>query len=114
MLARYGPRITAVVLLLTGTYLAWYWYPAATGGQASAGSAAVLTGFAATVSGWIQGHTTLIAVLASAAVVAVVTLAVRHRVRTRRDTDPSDGSSREAQADCCSPEASPAPTTPDL
>ena len=29
-LARHGPRVTAVVLLLTGAYLAWYWYPAAT------------------------------------------------------------------------------------
>lgn len=31
VLARYGPRITAGVLLVTGAYLAWYWYPAATG-----------------------------------------------------------------------------------
>ncbi|MBR7502627.1 cytochrome c biogenesis protein CcdA, partial [Mycobacterium tuberculosis] len=27
-LARYGPRVTAAVLILTGAYLAWYWYPA--------------------------------------------------------------------------------------
>lgn len=31
ILARHGTRVTAVVLIATGAYLAWYWLPAATG-----------------------------------------------------------------------------------
>lgn len=81
-IARHGPRVTAVVLLLTGVYLTWYWYPAATSDAPSAtGRAGGLTGLSATVSGWIQGRTTLLGVIAAAAVLLVLTLGVLNRRR---------------------------------
>ena len=46
ILARHGTRVTAVVLIATGAYLAWYWLPAATGHTASGGN--LLTGWSAT------------------------------------------------------------------
>jgi cytochrome c biogenesis protein CcdA len=98
-LARHGPRVTAVVLLLTGTYLAWYWYPAATSdAPTTAGRAGGLPGLSATVSGWIQGRTTLLGAFAAAAALLVLTLGVarrRRRVRSQVVTascsDTADG-----------------------
>ncbi|EGX57718.1 cytochrome c biogenesis protein transmembrane region [Streptomyces zinciresistens K42] len=81
-LARYGPRITAAVLLVTGAYLAWYWYPAATNGTVST-SGGGLARFSASVSTWVQAHTTLLAVLAAIVVLAVTALALCHRIRSR-------------------------------
>lgn len=80
-LARYGPRITAAILVVTGLYLAWYWYPAATG--AASGRTASLTPLSATASTWIQAHTTAIAIAAALTVVAVVVLVLRQRIINR-------------------------------
>lgn len=57
-LARQGNRITASILILTGAYLTWYWYPAATGRPAQADA---LTGLSAAATSWIQTHQGLIA-----------------------------------------------------
>jgi cytochrome c-type biogenesis protein len=112
-LARYGPRVTAAVLVATGAYLAWYWYPAATNGTATASRAGGLARFSATVSTWVQAHSTLIALIAAAAVLLVAALAVRHRLRSRnrdRHTTPArHGDSGKAGTDCCTPEAAPQP-----
>lgn len=84
-IARYGPRITAVVLLLTGAYLAWYWYSAATSdGATTASSASGLTRLSATASEWVQGRTTPIAVVALIAALAVIAMAGRSRALRRR------------------------------
>lgn len=84
-LARYGPRITAVVLLLTGAYLAWYWYPAATSDTpATTGRTGGLTSLATDVSNRVEGHTTLVAVLATVAILVVAAAAVRARFQDRR------------------------------
>jgi cytochrome c biogenesis protein CcdA len=83
-LARYGPRITAIVLLATGGYLTWYWYPAASGGQLSTGRAGGLSDVSASTSHWMQAHTTVIAMIALLAVLAATALALRHRSRGRQ------------------------------
>lgn len=63
-LARFGPRATGALLLITGVYLAWYWYPAASSNQfAGTGGPSGLTRVSAVVSSWIQGHTTAFAVV---------------------------------------------------
>lgn len=93
-LARYGPRASAVVLLTTGAYLVWYWYPAATStGPTSTGRGGTLTALSAAVSGWLQGHPILIAVsavLAVLAALAVIAMAGRRRGRTSPPAVPAD------------------------
>jgi len=98
-LARYGTRITAGVLAITGAYLAWYWYPAATSDSPTAtGRAGGLTELSAAVSDWIQGHTTLIAVMAVVTVLLVTAWGLRSYSHSR----PSPESSAAAQvSDCC-------------
>lgn len=87
-LARYGPNVTAVVLVLTGVYLTWYWYPAATGEALPSGRTDVVATVSATVSGWLQGHTGLIAGLSIAAVLLVLLIGILYRRRrtTKRKT----------------------------
>lgn len=46
-LPRYGPRVTAAVMVVTGAYLAWYWYPTATNGATTASSSGGLARFSA-------------------------------------------------------------------
>lgn len=102
--ARYGNRITAVVLMVTGAYLAWYWLPAATGsGSRSTG----VNGVSTTAANWLQDHTAGVAWLSAAAVLTVIAVGVLHRYRTRTthsrnntaitDTPLSDSST----GDCC-------------
>ncbi len=81
-LARYSGRVSAAVLILTGAYLAWYWYPAAVHGSSANGNG--LAKASATASAWINGHTTLIAILSATVVTAVTVLAVRYRLRVSR------------------------------
>lgn len=81
MIARYGPRVTAAVLVATGAHLAWYWYPTATNGTAT--SSGGLARFSATVSTWIQAHTILVAVSAAIIGLAVTARVLRHRLRSR-------------------------------
>ncbi|MCP3818844.1 cytochrome c biogenesis protein CcdA [Streptomyces sp. A3M-1-3] len=111
-LARHGTRITAAVLVLTGAYLAWYWYPAATGGPATATPGGGLATWSATATAWIQGHTITIAVTALAVVLAVTAAALRHRRRPARHAAPT-GAAPLAEADCCPPQPVPTPAAPD-
>ncbi|GAB3662965.1 cytochrome c biogenesis CcdA family protein [Nocardioides korecus] len=108
MVARYGNRITAVVLLVTGAYLAWYWLPAATGdGSRSTG----VTRLSTTAADWLQEHTAAVAWLSVTAVVTVVVVGVLHRYRSRgrnvangtaiMETPGSDATAEN----CCTPEA---------
>ncbi|WP_019873231.1 cytochrome c biogenesis CcdA family protein [Sporichthya polymorpha] len=82
-LARHGTRISAAVLVLTGAYLAWYWYPAATGGTSNGLG---LGAFSITVSTWLQAHTTTVATLAALTVLAVTAVALHHRLRAASAT----------------------------
>lgn len=108
--SRYGTRITAVVLLVTGAYLGWYWLPAATGdGSRSTG----MTRVSAAAADWLKEHTAGVAWLSIAAVLTVIAVGVLHRYRTRAaqsvnnhtstDTPLSDSST----GDCCAPDAGP-------
>ncbi|GDY33530.1 cytochrome c biogenesis CcdA family protein [Gandjariella thermophila] len=103
-LARYGPRITATVLVLTGVYLAWYWYPAATSGTISSGAG--LARFSATATSWISAHTGTITALAAAAVLTVTVLAVGYRLRRRAITRAEADAAPTASPgpDCCAPD----------
>lgn len=114
-LARHGTRITAAVLVVSGAYLAWYWYPAATGGPASAARGGGLATWSAAATAWIQGHSNLVAVSAVVVVLAVSAAAVRHRWRVASGRKPSSGAVVAAEADCCVPQAAPslADHTPD-
>jgi cytochrome c biogenesis protein CcdA len=80
-LARYSPRLAAAVLALTGAYLAWYWYPAATAHAGTAGRSDGLTRFSTTLSTWLQAHTATVAALTATVVLAAGALALRHRLR---------------------------------
>lgn len=95
-LARHGHRISAVVLVVTGAYLAWYWYPAAANGRRRSGNS--LAHVSATATTWIQGRTTLITALAATTVLAVTTAAIHYRLRAARDSIPAQsGSSFETE-----------------
>ncbi|GAA3137011.1 cytochrome c biogenesis protein CcdA [Kribbella aluminosa] len=110
-LARYGPRVTATILVATGIYLAWYWYPAATNGATTASRSGGLARFSATISTWVQAHTTLIAWLAAAAVLLVATLALHYHLRNsgRRAAAAGDGDTPGRDPDCRAPETAPQP-----
>ncbi|MFF9345457.1 hypothetical protein ACF1CG_37625 [Streptomyces sp. NPDC014773] len=99
VLARYGTRITALVLAATGAYLIWYWLPAATGH--TTGNSSGSTTWSATVSNWLQTHTTLVTTVTALAVAATVVAVLAHYTRTRRrGTAPGS-------VDCCAPATTP-------
>ncbi len=108
-LARQGTRITAVVLVVSGAYLAWYWYPAATGDSAPAARGGGLATWSAAATAWIQGHSNLIAVAAVVVVVAVAAASFHHR-RSGGDRELSTGD-QVADAECCAPHAAPSLVT---
>ncbi|MBI1379017.1 MAG: cytochrome c biogenesis protein CcdA [Actinobacteria bacterium] len=105
ILARFGPRITAIVLVLTGAYLVWYWYPlAVTGSSSSTGNP--MSRFAAAASTWVQAHDGLIALAAAGAVLGALTLLVVHHRKARiRPAHPAwtSGEASTATDDCCAP-----------
>jgi cytochrome c biogenesis protein CcdA len=84
-LARYGPRVTAVILLITGVYLAWYWDPSATGAATTTGG--WIAGLSAAASSWVQANSTLLAILALVAIAVVIALTIHQRGRARIKTD---------------------------
>jgi cytochrome c-type biogenesis protein len=113
-LARHGSQITAVVLVLTGAYLAWYWYPAATGDTAA--PRGDLAAWSATASTWISAHTGLIATLATLVVLAVIAAALRHRLRRPHGANATSSTAHpdavtSTGSDCCPPSRAP-PTPP--
>lgn len=80
-IARHTHRVVAAILIATGAYLAWYWYPAATGKTPNANRIARL---AATLSGWVEGHDILLAVGAAGIAIAIAGSAAASRARTTR------------------------------
>ncbi|GAA3093575.1 hypothetical protein JOF29_007110 [Kribbella aluminosa] len=102
-------------MVVTGGYLVWYWYPAATRGTTTAAISGASSGglarFSATISTWVQAHTTLIAWLAATAVLLAAALTLRYRLRTRNagrlTAAAHDGDSQRSDADCCAPKTAP-------
>ena len=72
-LARHGNQLTALILGLTGAYLTWYWYAAATDSGTTAGRGTV-SSLAAPTATWVQSHSAAIAI--SAAVLLLIALVV--------------------------------------
>ncbi|KDA06940.1 mercury transporter [Microbacterium sp. CH12i] len=103
-LARYGPKITAAVLVLTGAYLAWYWYPAATGDAPASGRTDVVAAVATSVSDWVQGH---IGVVAGASIAAVLVVLLIGILNMRRRAF-----SQKTEGDCCDADPSRSLRTP--
>lgn len=102
-LARHSDRIAAVVLVMTGAYLTWYWYPAATGGIPQANG---LAAWSAAASAWIRDNTTLIAALAAALVLASALAALnrRRRLRIKQGSPPTNAIPEPVtETDCCPP-----------
>lgn len=85
-LTRHGPRISAVILTLTGAYLAWYWYPTATGYPATSGGVA---GWSAAVTSWLHNHTSTVALFAASVVLTVTATALRHCTGRTTTTEPA-------------------------
>ncbi|WP_313450913.1 cytochrome c biogenesis CcdA family protein [Brevibacterium casei] len=95
-LARYGPRVTAAVLILTGAYLAWYWYPAVTGDASAFGRTNAVAAVATSVSDWVQGH---VGVVTGVSVAAVFVALLLGTLAGRRPM-----SIWKANGDCCDAE----------
>jgi cytochrome c-type biogenesis protein len=89
-LGSYGPRITGAVLLLTGVYLAWYWWPAATADNnlVATGRAGGVARLSTTLSGWVQAHTAPIAALAVISLLVVLAHGAAHRRRRASSESP--------------------------
>ncbi len=83
---RWQSCITAALLLVTGAYLAAYWWPAITHHAPTGHGFATLDHWSAAASTWLQQHTTAAAITA-ASVLATVGLA-RAATRTRRHQAP--------------------------
>lgn len=90
-LARYGPRVTAAVLVLTGAYLTWYWWPATASSTSMSTTSGALAGFSATASAFIQAHTSILATVAALAVLAVITAYWHHHRRVPAPRQPASG-----------------------
>lgn len=94
-LARYAGRITAAILGVSGTYLAWYWYPAAVHGSSANGNG--MAGFSAATSTWVSDHIALVAVTAVAVVLIVAAAATGCRRHDAR-------SPLQSESNCCTTE----------
>jgi hypothetical protein len=86
-MGRYQGRITAALLLLTGGYVATYWWPAITGHSPTGHGLAAIDRWSATATTWLHAHTGTVAAAALAliilAAVVATTAHLRHRSRTR-------------------------------
>lgn len=78
-IAQHMHRVVAAILVATGGYLAWYWYPAATGNAPNTNRLARL---AATLSGWVDAHALLLGIGAAAIVIAIAGSTAASRTRT--------------------------------
>jgi cytochrome c-type biogenesis protein len=102
-LARQQARITAALLLLTGGYVAAYWWPAVSGRAPVGHGLGSIDRWSANATTWLQAHTAQTA--ATATVILVVALAVALTARTRhRHIGRGSGAGEE----CCPP-VTPAP-----
>lgn len=98
--ARHSARLGAGVLILTGGYLAWYWYPQVTdpGGPPARDP---LGGWSAAASSWLGDHTVLVAAGASTLALASLAAAlVPHwRRRLAHRIDRPTGNDRNSDTD---------------
>lgn len=103
VLARQQSRITAALLVITGAYLAVYWWPAVTGRAPVGHGLSGIDRWSAATSTWLQAHTTQTAV--TAAVVLAVSIGTALAARVRRDRAKSRVETAAEDKDCCTPAA---------
>lgn len=84
-LGRWQARITAVLLVVTGGYVALYWWPAVARGSATGRGLAGVDHWSAAVSSWLQQHVVATAGVALLLVAAVGVGAVIARLPRSRD-----------------------------
>ena len=84
------------MLILTGAYLAWYWYPAVTGDASAFGRTNAVAAVATSVSDWVQGH---VGVVTGVSVAAVFVALLLGTLAGRRPM-----SIWKANGDCCDAE----------
>jgi cytochrome c-type biogenesis protein len=82
-LARYQARLTAGLLLLTGGYVATYWWPAVTGRSPTGHGVAAIDRWSATTATWLQAHTSAVAAAALALIILTAIAAITARLRRR-------------------------------
>jgi cytochrome c-type biogenesis protein len=85
-LARYQARITAALLLVTGGYVATYWWPAVTGRSPTGHGVAAIDRWSTTTTTWLQAHTSAVAAAALALIVLTAIAAIAARLRRRNQT----------------------------
>jgi ABC-type phosphate transport system permease subunit len=85
-MARFQARITAVLLLLTGGYVATYWWPAITGHRPTGHGLPAIDRWSATSTTWLQDHTSTVAAAALALIVLTAAAATTARLRRRSRT----------------------------
>ena len=91
---------TRKLLILTGVYLAWYWFPVVVGDAPSAGRTDVAA-VSATISNWLQSNTGVIAGLSTTVVLIVLLSGFLHQRRRN--------SGRRTEEDCCDPQSTHSP-----
>ncbi len=86
VIARHQARFAATLLLLTGVYVATYWWPAVTGQSPTGHGLAAIDQWSATTTTWLQAHTGTVAAAALTLIILTALGAIaahlRHRFRT--------------------------------
>lgn len=113
-LAHQQARITAVLLVITGAYLAVYWWPAVTRRARVGHGLPSIDRWSAATSAWLQAHTAQAAVTAAVVLTLVLTAIVAARAsrgkKPSRASNPHavDGHSVDpAPEECCAPAPTP-------
>jgi hypothetical protein len=93
--ARYQARLTGTLLVLTGGYVATYWWPAVTGKSPTGHGLTAIDRWSATTTTWLQAHTGAVASAALALIILAALSAIaahlRHRSRTAASAITSTG-----------------------
>jgi cytochrome c-type biogenesis protein len=112
-LARHQARITAALLLLTGGYVATYWWPAITGRSPTGHGVAAIDRWSATTATWLQAHTDTVAATALTLIVltAAAAITTRRRRRSHTRTPATTHTQAAAQPDDYAAAPSPRATT---
>lgn len=95
-MARHQARITAALLLLTGGYVATYWWPAISGRSPTGHGLAAIDRWSATTATWLQAHTGMVA--AAALALIVLTAAAATTARRRRRSQPGTSATTHTPA----------------
>jgi cytochrome c-type biogenesis protein len=85
-MGRSQARVTAALLLLTGGYVAAYWWPAVVGRSPTGHGLTAIDRWSATTTTWLQAHTGTMATAALAMIVLTAVAVTTARLRRRSPT----------------------------